>query len=134
MAKDVWDLQPFKNDKTGIGFIDKIGGAFKNIEVGKALGIGKPLDVQVGFMFDPKTRKIINTFHSGGKLIPKFQNPSSFISNIKKDIKDYYKPKFYNGVDPSLGYPSFGEALGHLSNVISGNTIQKKNDSLADAT
>jgi hypothetical protein len=68
MANDVWDLQPLKNQI--IGNSDKLSGRmlnsiikpFKNIEVGKTLGIGKPLDVKVGFNIDGKTKKIINTF------------------------------------------------------------------------
>jgi hypothetical protein len=54
IANDIWDLQPLKNLR-GTKVV-------KNIEVGKALGIGKPLDVKVGFIVDGKTKKIINTF------------------------------------------------------------------------
>ena len=68
IADDVWDLQPFKNQI--IGDSDKLSGRllnaaikpFKKTEVGKALGIGKPIDVKVGFELDGKTKKIINTF------------------------------------------------------------------------
>jgi hypothetical protein len=59
MANDIWDLQPFK----GTVKLPKI---IENIEVGKSLGIGKPLDVQVGFIYDPKNKKIINTFGLAG--------------------------------------------------------------------
>lgn len=75
IANDVWDLQPFKNqtigdnDKLTGRLLNKIINPVKNIEVGEALGIGKPLDVKVGFIFDPKTKKIVSTFQSGGKLI-----------------------------------------------------------------
>lgn len=55
MANDVWDLQPLKGNK-------KLPKAVQNIEVGKALGIGKPLNVKVGFILDGKTKKIVNTF------------------------------------------------------------------------
>lgn len=68
LANDVWDLQPFKNSK--IAGDDLLSGKIlnkaikpiKNIEVGKALGIGKPLNVKVGFIIDKDTKKIINTF------------------------------------------------------------------------
>ena len=68
MANDVWDLQPFKNQILGDN--DKLSGRLlntlikpiKNLEIGKAIGIGKPLDVRVGFNINGKTKKIINTF------------------------------------------------------------------------
>lgn len=60
IANDVWDLQPLKT--TGIPFI-------KNIEVGKALGIGKPMNVKVGFEIDGNTKKIIKTFNLGGAVL-----------------------------------------------------------------
>lgn len=68
LANDIWDLQPFKN--TNIGNSDKLSGRLlnsvvkpiRNIEVGKTLGIGKPLNVKVGFILDGDTKKIINTF------------------------------------------------------------------------
>ncbi len=68
IANDVWDLQPFKNRT--IGDSDKLSGRLlnkaikpiQNIEIGKTLGIGKPLNVKVGFNIDGKTKKIINTF------------------------------------------------------------------------
>jgi len=68
IANDVWDLQPLKNQKIGNSktlsgkILNKIIKPIKNIEVGKALGIGKPLNVKVGFIIDGKTKKIINTF------------------------------------------------------------------------
>jgi len=70
IARDVWDLHPFgnkANEAIGTGLGKKsasvnVPKAIKNIEVGKALGIGKPLNVKVGFIFDPKLKKIINTF------------------------------------------------------------------------
>jgi len=68
IANDVWDLQPLKNQKIGnsktiLGkILNKAIKPIKNIEVGKALGIGKPLNVKVGFIIDGKTKKIINTF------------------------------------------------------------------------
>ena len=68
IANDVWDLQPLKNQKIGKyntlsgKILDKVIKPIKNIEVGKALGIGKPLNVKVGFILDGKTKKIINTF------------------------------------------------------------------------
>lgn len=58
-ANDLWDLQPLKGNK-------KLPNLIKDIEVGKALGIGKPLNVQVGFIYDPKAKKIINTFGIAG--------------------------------------------------------------------
>lgn len=58
-ANDIWDLHPFKNTK------NPLTKPFKNVEVGKALGIGKPLNVKVGFIVDGKTKKIINTFGLG---------------------------------------------------------------------
>ena len=61
IASDVWDLQPFKTN-------NKLG-PFKNIEVGKALGIGKPLNVKVGFEVDAGTKKIIKTFGTPGALM-----------------------------------------------------------------
>lgn len=54
-ANDVWDLQPFQKN-------NKLSKSIRNIEVGKALGIGKPLNVKVGFIVDGETKKIINTF------------------------------------------------------------------------
>jgi hypothetical protein len=68
IANDVWDLQPLKNKKIGNPktisgkILNKVTKPIKNIEVGKALGIGKPLNVKVGFIIDGKTKKIINTF------------------------------------------------------------------------
>jgi hypothetical protein len=51
-ANDVWDLQPFKGKDSFL----------RNIEVGKALGIGKPLNVKVGFEIDKDTKKILKTY------------------------------------------------------------------------
>jgi hypothetical protein len=68
IANDVWDLQPLKNQEIGKyntlsgKILNKVIKPIKNIEVGKALGIGKPLNVKVGFILDGKTKKIINTF------------------------------------------------------------------------
>ena len=61
IANDVWDLQPFKNSK-----LPKV---IRNLEVGKTLGIGKPLNVKVGFILDGKTKKIIKTFGLGGTVL-----------------------------------------------------------------
>jgi hypothetical protein len=74
IANDVWDIQPLKN--AVIGDSDKLSGRLlnkaikpiKNIEAGKALGIGKPLNVKVGFTIDGKTKKIINTFGLAGAV------------------------------------------------------------------
>jgi hypothetical protein len=55
MANDIWDLQPLQRKRI-------LPKPIKNIEVGKALGIGKPLNVKVGFIVDGTTKKIINTF------------------------------------------------------------------------
>jgi hypothetical protein len=49
-ANDLWDLQPFK------------GKGLRNFEIGKALGIGKPLNVKVGFEIDKDTKKILKTY------------------------------------------------------------------------
>ena len=68
MANDIWDLQPLKNQIIGNSdnfsgrVLNKIIKPFKNTEVGKALGIGKPLNVKVGFIYDPVIGKIKNTF------------------------------------------------------------------------
>jgi len=73
LANDVWDLHPFRDLywarhlKKGTIVVDNklintLADKFKNIEVGKALGIGKPLNVKVGFILDGETKKIINTF------------------------------------------------------------------------
>ncbi len=51
-ANDTWDLQPFKHKN----------GLLRNLEVGKALGIGKPLNVKVGFEIDKDTKKILKTY------------------------------------------------------------------------
>lgn len=53
-ANDVWDLQPFK--------LRDLPKSIRNIEVGKALGIGKPLNVKVGFEIDKDTKKILKTY------------------------------------------------------------------------
>ena len=118
IANDVWDLQPLKNQKIGKydtlsgKILDKVIKPIKNIEVGKALGIGKPLNVKVGFIVDGKTRKIINTFglapvigtgvalgatkkqygglhklQGGGSLPPKVG-----VSYLPKGERSYYDP------------------------------------------
>jgi hypothetical protein len=53
-ANDVWDLQPFKGRD--------LPKSIRNLEVGKALGIGKPLNVKVGFEIDKDTKKILKTY------------------------------------------------------------------------
>lgn len=53
-ANDVWDLQPFKGRD--------LPKSIRNIEAGKALGIGKPLNVKVGFEIDKDTKKILKTY------------------------------------------------------------------------
>jgi len=75
IANDVWDIQPFKNRT--IGNSDKLSGRLlnkaikpiQNIEVGKALGIGKPMNVKVGFEIDGNTKQIIKTFGLGGAVL-----------------------------------------------------------------
>lgn len=74
MANDLWDLQPFKEDQPLVNsvtgrIIHQLSKPIGNIEVGKALGIGKPLDVQVGFIVNGKTKKIINTFGLAGASV-----------------------------------------------------------------
>jgi hypothetical protein len=59
-ANDTWDLQPFK---------DKENSLLKNLEIGKTLGIGKPLNVKVGFEVDKDTNKILRTFGLGGEKV-----------------------------------------------------------------
>ena len=62
-ANDIWDLNPFQNFKIGLNNkIEKLANPIRKIEIGKALGIGKPLNVKVGFIVDGNTKKIINTF------------------------------------------------------------------------
>jgi len=63
-ANDIWDLHPFQNFKIGLNnkFIEKLANPIRKIEIGKALGIGKPLNVKVGFIVDGNTKKIIKTF------------------------------------------------------------------------
>lgn len=72
IADDIWDLQPFKRYPgnklfTGTKLDDMIK-KFTDVEVGKALGIGKPLNVKVGFIVDKDTREIIKTFRLGGSI------------------------------------------------------------------
>lgn len=74
LARDVWDLNPFQDfgrDAVGNRFRDKvvrkIAPSVRKIEVGKALGIGKPLNVQVGFELNPQGQ-IIRQFDLGGIL------------------------------------------------------------------
>lgn len=76
IANDVWDLHPlqslgksksYKADGTIENpLLDKLKNVvlkpFRKIEFGKTLGIGKPLNVKVGFEYDPNTKKIIKTF------------------------------------------------------------------------
>ncbi len=77
-ANDIWDLQPFGN----------------NIEIGKALGIGKPLNVKVGFIVDGKTKNIINTFG----LTPGVIGTTNLLNN--SDTNDI--PKLKDGGIPKL--------------------------------
>jgi hypothetical protein len=62
------------------------------MEVGKALGIGKPLDVQVGFIFDPKTKKIINTFGLAGAVAGAANIDQQKNGGITKDNNGYWNP------------------------------------------
>lgn len=77
IANDKWDLHPFDyglsdfapyrkiyNNAGNFGrkVLDGAEKKLKGIEAGKALGIGKPMDVKVGFILDGKTKKIIKTF------------------------------------------------------------------------
>jgi len=84
IANDVWDLQPFKDNMFQNN--SKLPKALKNIEIGKALGIGKPLNVKVGFILDGKTKKIIKTFGLGGAIK----------KVLKKDVNHNEKSKFVN--------------------------------------
>lgn len=68
-AEDVWDLKPLQSVQSEANIpeiIRKALAPFKNIEVGSALKIGKPLNVKVGFEFDPIAKKIIKTFSTIG--------------------------------------------------------------------
>ena len=82
-ANDVWDLHPFRD--SGSKLIRKTLG---NLEVGKALGIGKPLDVRVGFEIDGATGKVIRTFEKGGsaKWLNKYQGDTRGSQFNKYDI------------------------------------------------
>jgi hypothetical protein len=92
IANDVWDIQPFKNRT--IGNSDKLSGRIlnaaikpiQNIEVGKTLGIGKPLNVKVGFIINGETAEIINTFGLGGAIK----------KVLKKDVNHNRSSKFVN--------------------------------------
>jgi len=76
-ANDVWDLQPFGN----------------NIEIGKALGIGKPLNVKVGFIVDGTTKRIINTFGVTPGVIGTTNLLNEFDTNDIPKLKDGGIPK-----------------------------------------
>lgn len=89
IANDIWDLQPFKSAslmpiwmQKNIAKVTSEGvrhhielkqpykiahKLIKNIEVGKTLGIGKPLDVKVGFEFD-NLGNIVRQFKKGNKI------------------------------------------------------------------
>ena len=106
IANDKWDLHPFDyglsdfapyrkiyNNAGNFGrkVLDGAEKKLKSIEAGKALGIGKPMDVKVGFILDGKTKKIIKTFgaaplaasneetnkEDGKENLPKFQKGGS---------------------------------------------------------
>lgn len=66
VANDIWDLHPFRNKLSLLNKYPKINKWVGNQEVGKWLGIGKPLDVKVGFEFNPKG-EILRQFQKGGK-------------------------------------------------------------------
>jgi hypothetical protein len=83
---DVWDLHPFKSQNIplpkkltrpvklpGKGSepiwpLNKLQNIAKNIEVGSALGIGKPLNVKVGFEYNPRTNRVVRQYKVGGLL------------------------------------------------------------------
>lgn len=65
VANDIWDLHPFqKNNFTKWPKLNKLIG---KQEVGKWLGVGKPLNVKVGFEFN-KNGEIVNQFEEGGTI------------------------------------------------------------------
>lgn len=89
LMSDVWDLQPFKgvnrwnpnlNKLSKNKFIGPLLKPIRNIEVGKALGIGKPLDVRVGFEYNPQTKQIVRHFKQGGVI--KAQEGTTLKSNL----------------------------------------------------
>lgn len=72
IANDIWDLHPLQSFKLKQKWIPEpikkvIQPIIRKTEAGKFLGIGKPLDVKVGFEFD-KTGNIIRQFENGGNL------------------------------------------------------------------
>jgi hypothetical protein len=91
MANDIWDLQPFKG-RPKFSESSNPFDLLRNMEVGKALGIGKPLDVQVGFIFDPKTKKIINTFGLAGAVAGAANIDQQKNGGITKDNNGYWNP------------------------------------------
>ena len=58
LANDVWDLHPLKDKALLEGLPKKI----KNLEAGKTLGIGKPLNVKVGFIYNSETKEVTKRF------------------------------------------------------------------------
>jgi hypothetical protein len=95
LANDVWDLHPFNYYPT----TSPLSKPLKNIEVGKALGIGKPLNVKVGFIVDGKTKKIINTF---GLATPPAVIGASATNNfgLQEGWGKGQQPSFQQGGEP----------------------------------
>ena len=123
IANDKWDLHPFDyglsdfapyrkiyNNAGNFGrkVLDGAEKKLKGIEAGKALGIGKPMDVKVGFILDGKTKKIIKTFGAaplaasneeinkgdGKGNLPKFQlaGPMPTKQQYQDSIQTNYQP------------------------------------------
>jgi hypothetical protein len=94
IANDVWDIQPLKDrilgdsDKLSGRLLNKAVKPIENIEVGKALGIGNPLNVKVGFIIDGKTKKIINTF---GLALAAIATGAADSTMNKKDNNNKFK-------------------------------------------
>jgi len=102
IAEDVWDLNP-------ISRLPLLPKSIKNLDLGTKLGIGKPLNVKVGFLYDPTKDRILETFEDGG-MVNKYLGGG--------------ETKYYTTIDESGGntpsQPKTKDELGKVSKFLLG--------------
>jgi len=123
IANDIWDLNPYQQFKIKQKWVpqvikNKIEPLVQKIEVGKLLGIGKPLDVRVGFEFD-KTGNIIKQFKCGGNM--KYQIKSK---TKKQKLQDGAQVQYNDAIKNKRLIKKGQTGL----KVISGPTVYSRND------
>jgi len=133
-ANDTWDLHPFGKRGNANVIDDDFTRAMqeqhyvkslRNLEMGKILG-GKPFDIKINYLVDPKTFKTIKTWREGGELpkaqegLPKdyqkfLQYSETAPENRRPDAEwQYGNPRQYDhyGMWDALGKPeNFDQAL-----------------------